>query len=80
MQPAPRPDKLIIVGGPMVDDTNPLTGSASYSKKSTSGMAIRNNFEHRDSRKAILKHYQVEIEKSIGTIWKNNSCKKLKYF
>ena len=52
----------------MVDDTNPLTGSASYSKKSTSGMAIRNNFEHRDSRKAILKHYQVEIEKSIGTI------------
>ena len=32
-------------------------------------MSLRNNFEHNQSRKAILKHTLAEIEREIGTIW-----------
>ena len=36
--------------------------------KSTSQLSQRNNFEHKESRKAILKHTLAEIEREIGDL------------
>ena len=64
--------ELVISNKPIPSSQQAVTTS---DKKRTSQLSLRNNFEHKESRKAILRSTLVEIEQQIGSIWWNKNLK-----
>ena len=60
-------DSIVMIGGSKAEIVKPPRHSKPLIGQS-SQMSLRNNFEHNQSRKAILKHTLAEIEREIGTI------------